>query len=280
MKSLLSLILAVMLALTTIVAPIQAADANEVKNHDHKEAEAKPEAKTEEKKDDKKVGLFEQYNPDVKAATSAASAEVFKDRVLTLKQKEMIALAIAVAVKCDGCISFHAKQAVKAGCNMEELSEMVGVNIMMGGGPASSFGSKALTIAKEAGAREAEAKKELKPVTPVKAIDKKDEDKSLLEKYFPEYAAKQPKISEAVMREGYLTVKEKELISLAIAIAVRCDACIKYHSGAAVKAGCTMEELAEMAAVCIVMGGGPSSASSRTALELCQKAIDESKPAK
>ncbi len=63
---------------------------------------------------------------------------------LTTKTKELIALGIAITVRCDGCIAFHVKDALKAGANSEEIMETIGVAVMMGGGPAVVYGCEAM----------------------------------------------------------------------------------------------------------------------------------------
>lgn len=58
---------------------------------------------------------------------------------LDTKTKELIALAIGVATHCDGCIAFHTSGALKAGASQEEIMETLGVNVLMGGGPALMY---------------------------------------------------------------------------------------------------------------------------------------------
>jgi len=55
-----------------------------------------------------------------------------------------------------------------------------------------------------------------------------------------------------------LDAKTKELISLGIAIAVRCEPCIIWHTNAAVNAGATLSEILEVIKVAVCMGGGPA----------------------
>lgn len=59
-------------------------------------------------------------------------------------------------------------------------------------------------------------------------------------------------------KEGSLTVREKELISIGIAMYNRCEDCIVYHVYNALQAGCKREEILEAAGVAMVFGGGPS----------------------
>lgn len=65
-------------------------------------------------------------------------------------------------------------------------------------------------------------------------------------------------LHEAAIKPGALDSKTKELISLGIAITVRCDGCIAFHVHDAMTAGATEEEIAETVSVSILMGGGPS----------------------
>jgi AhpD family alkylhydroperoxidase len=62
---------------------------------------------------------------------------------LSSKTKELIALAIAVAKQCDGCIAYHAKAAAHHGATEEEVAEALGVALLMAGGPASVYGPRA-----------------------------------------------------------------------------------------------------------------------------------------
>jgi AhpD family alkylhydroperoxidase len=48
--------------------------------------------------------------------------------------------------------------------------------------------------------------------------------------------------------EGILSPKIKELISLGIAVTVRCDGCIAYHMHDALQAGASKLEIAEAVA--------------------------------
>lgn len=63
---------------------------------------------------------------------------------VSTKNKELIALGISIHIQCEGCVSFHLKAALEAGATKEELTETVGVAILMGGGPAMVFGGEVL----------------------------------------------------------------------------------------------------------------------------------------
>lgn len=63
---------------------------------------------------------------------------------LSEKAKELIALAIAISANCEGCIKVHAAAAHKAGVTRNEIGAMIGIATMMGCGPSSVYGLKAL----------------------------------------------------------------------------------------------------------------------------------------
>jgi len=65
-------------------------------------------------------------------------------------------------------------------------------------------------------------------------------------------------LARSAMAEGTVSAKHKELIALSIGITQHCSGCIGFHVKALIKLGCTREELEEMLAVCVYMGGGPA----------------------
>jgi len=67
-----------------------------------------------------------------------------QDDALSKKVKELIAFAIAITVRCDGCIAAHASAVHKAGATRQEVAEMIGVALLMGGGPSSVYGVEAM----------------------------------------------------------------------------------------------------------------------------------------
>ncbi|MGB0967689.1 MAG: carboxymuconolactone decarboxylase family protein [Halocynthiibacter sp.] len=64
-------------------------------------------------------------------------------------------------------------------------------------------------------------------------------------------------LHEAAFEKGTLDTKQKELIALAIGISKQCNDCIGFHVKAAIRAGATRDEVAEMVNVCVLMNGGP-----------------------
>ena len=61
-----------------------------------------------------------------------------EEGALSAKTKELMALAISIAVRCEGCISYHVHDAVEAGATRQELLETIGIALMMGVVPARS----------------------------------------------------------------------------------------------------------------------------------------------
>ncbi|WP_243611241.1 carboxymuconolactone decarboxylase family protein [Shimia aestuarii] len=82
--------------------------------------------------------------PDTTRAFGALGKAVKEGGVLEFKQKEFVALGIAVAVKCEACIALHIEALVRAGATREEVGDVLAMTIQMGGGPAMMYAAKAL----------------------------------------------------------------------------------------------------------------------------------------
>ena len=75
----------------------------------------------------------------------AACADTAKaPSALDSKTKELMATAIAIALRCDGCLGFHIRGAVRHGATRQEMMDTIAVAIMMNGGPATVYGAYAL----------------------------------------------------------------------------------------------------------------------------------------
>jgi len=81
--------------------------------------------------------------PDVYRGFGEMSGAAMTSGALERKVKELIAMVIGVAVRCDGCIASHSRGAVAAGASKQEAAEAIGVGIMMQGGPATVYGARA-----------------------------------------------------------------------------------------------------------------------------------------
>ncbi len=90
------------------------------------------------------MGQLGQKLPETMTAFGELHKSSIEDGALSSKVKEMIALGIAITIRCEGCIAFHVRDAIKAGATPEEIAETVGVAVLMGGGPSVVYGCEAL----------------------------------------------------------------------------------------------------------------------------------------
>src|SRR2546423_5952464 len=89
----------------------------------------------------KEVG---QLSPDtIKGYIELSSAGQRKD-VLGAKVRELIALAVAVTARCDGCIAVHTEAAIKHGATMEEIAEALGVAVAVNAGAALVYSARVM----------------------------------------------------------------------------------------------------------------------------------------
>ena len=82
--------------------------------------------------------------PDVYKAFADLSKAAHAPGALTPVEKELIALGIAVAKGCDGCIASHARSLAMKGATENQVAEALGVCIQMLGGPGTVYGPRAL----------------------------------------------------------------------------------------------------------------------------------------
>jgi AhpD family alkylhydroperoxidase len=74
--------------------------------------------------------------PEVVKAFQGVVGKSLEPGLLTTKEKEFVAIGIAVAQHCKPCIYLHTQKAVEAGATRKEILEAAGVAVLMGGGPA------------------------------------------------------------------------------------------------------------------------------------------------
>ena len=79
-------------------------------------------------------------------AFGALGKEALKEGVVSTKTKELIAVALSLSAHCEGCINSHVKNAIRAKVTREELAEVLGVCVLMGGGPASVYANMVLEV--------------------------------------------------------------------------------------------------------------------------------------
>jgi AhpD family alkylhydroperoxidase len=77
--------------------------------------------------------------PDVVKGFGGLFQATMKEGALRVRDKELIALGIGMAVRCESCIYAHVEKAIKAGATREQVMETAGVVVMMQGGPAYTY---------------------------------------------------------------------------------------------------------------------------------------------
>lgn len=82
--------------------------------------------------------------PDTMAGFSAMAKAATQPTSLDEKTKELMALALGVAARCDGCLAYHAKALVRLGATRAEVGETLGMAVYMGGGPSLMYAADAL----------------------------------------------------------------------------------------------------------------------------------------
>ena len=82
--------------------------------------------------------------PETMRAYRGLMEAASKDGALDAKTKELMALAIGIALRCDGCIVYHTRASHRHGASREEVAESIGVAVELGGGPSAVYGAEAL----------------------------------------------------------------------------------------------------------------------------------------
>ena len=90
------------------------------------------------------IGLMREGAPEAIKEFGALSVAATAGKALDPKPKELMALAIGIAVHCDGCVAYHTRAAHKLGATRDEVAETVALALYMGGGPAAVYGADAL----------------------------------------------------------------------------------------------------------------------------------------
>ncbi|MGC8473459.1 MAG: carboxymuconolactone decarboxylase family protein [Candidatus Dormibacteria bacterium] len=89
------------------------------------------------------VAQLRQQIPDVWSSYAAMHRAAMRDGELSARHKELIALAVSIVKRCDGCIASHARGAARRGATPEEVAEMIGITVLLDGGPATVYGPRA-----------------------------------------------------------------------------------------------------------------------------------------
>lgn len=90
------------------------------------------------------VGELGKLSPDTVRGYAALGGAGAKTNRLDAKTRELIAVAVAISLRCDGCITVHVEAARKLGATQEEIAEALGVAISVNAGAALVYSTRAL----------------------------------------------------------------------------------------------------------------------------------------
>src|SRR6476659_3501434 len=77
--------------------------------------------------------------PDAAKGFGALFQNLMKPGAIGVREKELVALGIGIALRCESCIYIHVEKALKAGATREQVIEAAGVAVMMQGGPTYTY---------------------------------------------------------------------------------------------------------------------------------------------
>jgi AhpD family alkylhydroperoxidase len=192
-----------------------------------------------------KLAQLKDLAPEQLKAFNDFNVAVFKEGALTIKEKEIVAVAIAHITQCPYCIESHTKKAKKAGASLEELVEAIFVATAVEAGGVVTHSTHVHN------AKNVDASDVLYARSNLKNL-------SNLGKFAPEGFKGYSVFSAAATKEGKLTSKFKEIIATASGVASQCPYCIDVHTKKAEKLGATSEELAEAIMVTSALRAGGS----------------------
>ncbi|MDO5058147.1 MAG: carboxymuconolactone decarboxylase family protein [Lautropia sp.] len=92
----------------------------------------------------RRIGEFGRLSPDTLKGYGTMAAANSQSGHLDAKTRELISLAVAVTTRCDGCITVHTADALKAGATREEIAEALGVAVAMNAGAAMVYSARVL----------------------------------------------------------------------------------------------------------------------------------------
>ena len=200
-----------------------------------------------------RLGELSELAPDTFKAFAQFDKLALSEGKLSKKLKELIAIAVAHTTGCPYCIEVHVKAGKSEDVTKEEMAESILVATALKAGSALAHGVNALN-----------------------AYDEIDDEELYKASYFnrlKEFSALNGDVFKAFvdfdtksLKESLLSVKEKELIAVAVAHTTGCPYCIDIHTKGAKKAGVTKEELAESILVATALKAGSALAHSVNAL--------------
>jgi AhpD family alkylhydroperoxidase len=90
------------------------------------------------------VGALAKLSPDTVKGYVTLGGAGQKTGRLDAKTRELIALAVAISLRCDGCITVHTEAARETGATKEEIAEALGVAVSVNAGAALVYSTRTL----------------------------------------------------------------------------------------------------------------------------------------
>jgi AhpD family alkylhydroperoxidase len=97
-----------------------------------------------------RIGEIAKITPDTIKGYQTLSAAGQKSNLLGPKMRELISLAVAVTVRCDGCIAVHTAAAARHGASREEIAEALGVATAVNAGAALVYSTRVMDALEQA----------------------------------------------------------------------------------------------------------------------------------
>lgn len=201
----------------------------------------------------RRITELKKHAPEQFSAFFDFNGKALAEGKLSLKLKELIAVAVAHVTGCPYCIDLHVTEAKKVEATKEEVAEAVFVATALKAGSAFAHGVNALN-----------------------SFDGQIDDELYKAAYFNRIAEFSKLSGDAfksfidfdkqALAAGELSVKEKELIAVAVAHTTGCPYCIDLHTKAAKKAEASLEEISEAIFVAVALKAGSALAHSVNAL--------------
>ncbi len=95
---------------------------------------------------EKKMQIMAQVIPETMSGFQSLKQAVMQEQRLTVREKTLAALAMAVSKQCQDCIVNWVKAAIEAGLSLEEVIELCGVVMLLNGGPGAAYATQAVRV--------------------------------------------------------------------------------------------------------------------------------------
>ncbi|MRG87771.1 carboxymuconolactone decarboxylase family protein [Salinibacillus xinjiangensis] len=200
-----------------------------------------------------RITELKKYAPESFQAFFQFNDQALAEGDLSVKTKELIAVAVAHITGCPYCIELHVQNAKKSEATKEEVTEAIFVATALKAGSSVAHGVNALN------AFDGESDEELYKASYFSRIKEFAQLKGETFQAFLDFDQK-------AIKTEQLTEKEKELIAVASAHTTGCAYCIDLHTKNAKKAGASLEEISEAIFVAVALKAGSAVAHSVNAL--------------